>query len=69
MPEKKPTNKKTSTSKSAKSSSVKKTSGKSTTKANVNRVVKAAKKYDTSKNFKENKEALAGVVKSEAKRS
>lgn len=62
MPEKKTTNKKTSTSKSVKSSSTKKTSGKSTTKANVNRVVKAAKKYDTSKNFKENKEALAGVV-------
>ncbi len=44
------------------SSAKKKSGGKSTTKANVNRVVKAAKKYDTSKNFKENKDALTGIV-------
>ncbi|MCX4285911.1 MAG: MBL fold metallo-hydrolase [Clostridia bacterium] len=44
-----------------------KKNGKSTTKANVNRVVKAAKKYDSSKNFKDNKDALAGVVAASAK--
>lgn len=58
-----------SSSSSAKSvSSTKKSSssGKSSKQANVNRVVKAAKKYDTDKSFVENKEAVAGVVKATA---
>ncbi|MCM1194874.1 MAG: MBL fold metallo-hydrolase [Corallococcus sp.] len=52
--------KKSSSGKSA--SGKKKSSGKSSAKTNVNRVVKAAKKYDTSKSFKDNKDAVAGVV-------
>lgn len=69
MAEKKTTSSKktTSTSKSnttAKktTSTAKKSTGKSSTKSNVNRVVKAAQKVDTSKSFKDNKEAFAGVV-------
>lgn len=54
MAEKKPSN--------GKSKSTKKTTGKSSTKTNVNRVVKAAKKIDTSKSFKENKDAFTDVV-------
>lgn len=37
-------------------------SGKSSTKTNVNRVVKAASKYDSSKSFKDNSEAIKDVV-------
>lgn len=44
----------------------KNSTGKSSTKTNVNRVVKAAKKVDTSKDLKGNKEALAGVVSATA---
>ena len=66
MADKKSTNgSKSSAGKSAKTSkpqATKKTTGKSSTKANVNRVVKAAKKYDTDKSFKDNKEAIAGIV-------
>ena len=54
------TTKKTTTSKSTSSKST--STGKSSTKTNVNRVVKAAQKVDTNKSFKDNKEALAGVV-------
>lgn len=47
----------------AKTTTKKSTStGKSSTKTNVNRVVKAAQAVDTGKSFKDNKDALAGVV-------
>lgn len=46
----------------SKTTTKKSTTGKSSTKTNVNRVVKAAQKVDTSASFKDNKEALAGVV-------
>lgn len=66
MAEKKTTSSNSSSSKkttSAKTTTKKSTStGKSSTKANVNRVVKAAKKVDTSKDIRDNKEAIAGVV-------
>lgn len=60
------------TSSTSKTSGVKsstasqKTTGKSSTKANVNRVTKAAQKYDTSKSFVENKDAVIGVVSATA---
>lgn len=74
MAEKKTTNSKSTKSTTSKSTNTKSTSsakkststGKSTTKANVNRVTKAVKKYDTDKSFVENKEAVAGVVSATA---
>lgn len=78
MAEKKSTGSKSTSSKSASSKSTaakktastsksnttakKSTTGKSSTQANVNRVVKAAKKVDTSKSVVDNTEAIAGVV-------
>lgn len=55
-----------SASGSTKASSSAKKSGKSSAKANVNRVVKAAKKYDTDKSFADNKDAVVGVVSATA---
>ena len=60
MAEKKSTGSKKTTS--GKSASSKKSTGKSSAKTNVNRIVKAAKKVDTSKSFKDNKDALTDVV-------
>ncbi len=59
MAEKKNDGKKTS-------SQSKKTASKSSTKTNVNRVVKAAKKYDADKSVKDNSSAIAGVVSAAA---
>lgn len=61
MAEKKTSDGKKTTSSKSKSTA-KKSTGKSSTKANVNRVIKAAKKVDTSKSFKDNKDALTDVV-------
>lgn len=74
MAEKKTTSGKSTKSTASKSTDTKSASaakkststGKSTTKANVNRVAKAVKKYDTDKSFAENKEAVAGVVSATA---
>lgn len=66
MAEKKTSSSKSTSSKkttsTSKSSTTKKSTGKSSTKTNVNRVVKAAQKVDTTQSFKDNKDALAGVV-------
>lgn len=51
-----------SSAKSTSSKSTAKTVGKSSAKANANRVIKAAKKVDTSKSFKDNQDALKGVI-------
>ena len=44
----------------------KKSSGRSSTKTNVNRIVKAAKKYDTDKSFKDNQDAVLDVISATA---
>lgn len=49
-----------------KTSDKKKSTSKISTSSNVKRVVKASKKVDASKGFKENKDALAGVVAASA---
>ncbi len=58
------TGKSSSAKKSA--SGKKKSSGRSSTKTNVNRIVKAAKKYDTDKSFKDNQDAVLDVISATA---
>ena len=64
MAEKKSSGRKNSTGKS--SQTKKSASGRSSTKTNVNRIVKAAKKYDTDKSFKDNQDAVLDVISATA---
>lgn len=64
MAEKKSSGRKNSTGKS--SQAKKSASGRSSTKTNVNRIVKAAKKYDTDKSFKDNQDAVLDVISATA---